>query len=356
MDSTMTYTLSIINLIFVFLIIVLFFLAVYAVDKSTTKQEQPGGAIQRDSKNNEPQQKAVFDIDNLTRSITELEKLLKIIVETTQRHESILSGAQSKGALGEQLMEERLANLPHEWYDRNVSFPGGTAEFALRVPNGRWIPIDSQWTATDLLVKIGQATDHSKRNSFRIQTHQAVSIRARNAMRYLNEESTLGFCIVAVPDPVFDLCVDMQANLTSYNIVLISYSLLIPYILLIVNQFLKTTQSAQTLQTSHIISRSASQIELIQKYINKEVVPPLEIISRQQTQHGRRNQGLENVYTSLNQIQKEINILKSMINPVPNLDILSIPQTLQRSLNHVLDGLLENASKQNGRNTYRVNK
>lgn len=201
-----------------------------------------------------------------------------------------------------------------------------------------------------MLFKLRQATNQAQRNSLRLDAHQAVNIRAREARKYLDKDSTLGFSIVAVPDPVFDLCVDMQAELASYNIVLVSHSLLVPYILLIVNQFLKTIQSAETLQDSQIFWRSAAEIELIQKYITKDVVPPLELVSRQQTQHGRRNQRLEHVYASLNQIQTELNVLKNMINPVPNSDILTIPQTLQRGLSHVRDGLLEGASKQNGHN------
>lgn len=286
-------------------------------------------------------------INLITKSIGKLEQILRPIVDITQKHENILSGSQSKGALGEQFVEERLADLPHEWYDRKVSFSGGTVEFALRTPNKRWIPIDSQWTATDLLVKLDQDNSQSQRDILRTAAHQAVNIRAREALKYLDKERTLGFCIVAVPDSIFNLCVDIQANLASYSIVLVSYSLLVPYILLIVNQYLKTVQSTDTLQVSQILSRSAAEIELIQKYITKEVVSPLEIVSRQQSQHFMQGQRLEDMRQSLIQIQSQLNTIKSMNNPLPNSTITSIPPTLQRQLSHVRDGLLEGLAKQN---------
>lgn len=286
-------------------------------------------------------------VDLITRKLISLEQLIRPVIGITQKHENILSGSQSKGTLGEQFVAERLADLPHEWYDRKVTFAGGTVEFALRTPNKRWIPIDSQWTATDLLDKIEQVKSQSQRDTLRTAVHQAVNIRAREAMKYLDKERSLGFCIVAVPDSVFNLCVEMQANLASYSIVLVSYSLLVPYILLIVNQHLKTIQSTDTLHVSQILSRSVAEIELIQKYITKEVAPPLEIASRQQSQQFIQKQKIEDIYKSLDQIQSQLNIIKSASNPVPNSAITSIPPTLQRQLSHVQDGLLEGTASQN---------
>jgi len=337
MNHDTALTLSIINLIIASLFLFILLAIAASVDTPRIKNED----LTIESK-------LEFQINQIAKNITGLEQLLKSIVGLTQKHESILSGAQSKGTLGEQHIEDRLTDLPHEWYDRNVPFPGGTVEFALRTPDKRWIPIDSQWTATELLFKLEKANSQSQRNLLRAEAHQAVSVRAKNALRFLDKENTLGFCIVAVPDPIFNLCVDIQAELASYSIVLVSYSLLVPYILLIVNQYLKTTRSTESLEYSQLLSRSAAEIELIQKYITTDVVLPLEIVGRQQTQHIRQNQGLEQVYANLNQIQSQLNALKSMINPVPNSDIASIPPTLQHRLNHVRNGLLEGVAKHNG--------
>ncbi len=339
MDYNMPLILALTYLLIIFLILVILVEFTYRANES--KSDAKREVILRDNT------KLESKIDLIVKNFISLEQLIRPVVDITQKHENILSGRQSKGALGEQFVEERLADLPHEWYDRKVSFSGGTVEFALRTPNKRWIPIDSQWTATDLLVKLGQVNSQSQRDTLRTAAHQAVNIRAREALKYLDKERTLGFCIVAVPDSVFSLCVDIQANLASYSIVLVSYSLLVPYILLIVNQYLKTVQSTDTLQVSQILSRSAAEIELIQKYITKEVVSPLEIVSRQQSQHFIQRQGLEDIYKNLNQIQSQLNTIKNMNNPVPNSTITSISPTLQRQLSHVRDGLLEGAAKQN---------
>jgi len=318
MSYDMKLVLIITFLLIVFLILVILIISAPQTDKNKPKTQKEISFSEADISSK---------INLIARDIEKLEKILKPVMDIIQKHENILSGSQSKGSLGEKFVEEKLADLPHEWYDRKVQLSGGIVEFALKTPNKRWIPIDSQWTATDLLVKLEQSGNQAKKESLRSAAHQAVSIRAKEALKYLDKEKTLGFSIVAVPDSVFNLCVDIQAELASYSIVLVSYSLLVPYILLMVNQYLKTIHSTDVLQSSEILRRATAEIELIQKYIAKEVAPPLEIISMQQSQHFIQKHGLEN--------------LKNMNNPVPNSAITSIPATLQHKLNHVREGLLE---------------
>jgi DNA anti-recombination protein RmuC len=350
MDHNMALILSILNLIVVLLILLLLLLAASAVEESRTKHKSShDGPDGRTSSNKFQQQEEKAAIEKLAEGIARLEQQLRPMLDLTIKHERRLSGIQSKGALGEQIVGEKLGDLPHDWYDRKVPFPNGAkADFALRTPDKRWIPIDSQWTATELLDRIEQAKDQIERNSFRLQIHQEVRNHAKAAQKYLDRDSTLGFCIVAVPSSVFELCIDMQAELVSDGIVLISYSLLVPYILLIFDLFLKNAQSTQTLEISYILGRSASQIELIQKYINMKVRPPLDSVKLQQTNYGLHSQRLHDLHSRLSEIQGELDSVRNMVNPLSNADIGSIPNILHTSLTKVRDDLLEGLSRQNG--------
>jgi hypothetical protein len=134
----------------------------------------------------------------------------------------------------------------------------------------------------------------------------------------------------------------------------------VPYILLIVNLFLKNAQSTQVLQVSHILSRSTAQIELIQRYIDTQVKTPLDTVRLQQSQYGRHNQQLQQVYQRLNQIQSALttlqNSLPNGINPLPNADIASIPRTLNLYLSQLQEGLLESDKGQTASNLDNLNK
>lgn len=339
MDSIMVYILSIINLIVVLLFIISMLVIANYSEKPKVKQEQ------------------LRDEKELIEGITRLEEKLQAVVNLTIKHERKLTGIQAKGALGEQIVAEKLFDLPHSWYARDVSFPNGAkVEFALRTPDKRWIPIDSQFTATELAEKLEQTIDQSQRNSFKIQIRQEVRRYVRSAEKYLDTDSTLGFCIVAVPTSVFEVCLEMQAELVSQNIVLISYNLLIPYILLLVDLFLKNSYSTDVLEVSHILNRSASQIELIQKYINSKVRPPLDTVKLQQSQYGLHSQRLHEIYTKLNEVQTELDTVRNMVNPIPNEDISSITQILQSALTMVKKDLLGVIARQNGHQQNNINK
>jgi DNA anti-recombination protein RmuC len=349
MDHKMILTLSIINLIAVLLLLFFLFVAAWRADKSRAEYEKLRGGTEFGTLGDKFQQVEKSDFEKLAGGIARLEQQLKPMLDLTIKHERKLTGIQAKGALGEQIVAEKLFDLPHNWYARDVPFPNGAkVEFALRTPDKRWIPIDSQFTSTELAEKIEQTTDQSHRNSLKVQIRQEVRSYVGSAEKYVDSGSTLGFCIVAVPTSVFEVCLEMQAELISRNIVLISYNLLIPYILLIVDLFLKNTHSTEVLEIAHILNRSTSQIELIQKYINSKVRPPLDMVKLQQSQYGLHSQRLHEIYSKLNEIQSELDGARNMVNPIPNEDLGSIAKILQSSLTKVKDDLLEVIARQNG--------
>jgi DNA recombination protein RmuC len=243
-----------------------------------------------------------------------------------------------------------LAQLPQDWVARNVRFPDDKiVEFALRAPNGRLIPIDSKWTATELLDQLGQTTDEAQQDILIRRVRSEVFSHAREVLKYLDNHRTMGFCIAAVPDPVFQLCSSIQPRLVVANIVLISYSLLVPYILLIVKIFWSSAQSVQALQISHILSRSLIQIEQLQQLIDTDVRSPLNTVKEQ---HDLHNEQLQAVLTQLSQIQSDLNALQTSLpkgmDPLTNTKIASIPGTLKHHLAQLRDGLFEGAIDQNG--------
>jgi len=303
----------------------------------------------------EQQQGLKVEVDKELASIAGLEQSLNSIMTVAQRLDRVISGAQSKGALGEQIIGQQLALLPPEWIARNEKFADGKiVEFCLRAPNGQLVPIDSKWTATELLDQLGQTTDKAQRDVLIRRVKSEVYNRAKEVLKYLDKHRTMGFCIAAVPDPVFEYCLDVQPRLVAANIVLISYSLLVPYLLLIVKLFWSSAQSAQALQISHVLNRSILQIGQIQQDIDTQVRGPLDVVKLQQSQYLSHNQQLQAAYTKLNQIQNELNAMQNLIpngvSALPHAKIASIPDTLQHRLTQVREDLFEGIAKHNGHN------
>ena len=65
--------------------------------------------------------------------------------------------------------------------------------------------------------------------------------KAREVRRYLDPNVTVDFGIAAVPDAVFDLCSSVQCEALQMNVVLVGYSMFVPYLLLVFQMALKTS-------------------------------------------------------------------------------------------------------------------
>lgn len=298
------------------------------------------------------QQTLKADIDKVLVNITGLEQSVKDIGASTQNLDRVITGAQSKGALGEQIIERNLSQLPNDWIRRNVPFRNDTrVEFCVCSPDGRLIPIDSKWAGTRLLDQIGQTSDKAERGKLETALKNEVWKRGLEVTKYLDDDRTIGFVIATVPDAVFDICLELQPYLVKRNIVLISYSLLVPYILILVKLFLSNAQGIQAMQISHILSSSIIEIEQIQEFIDTKLRRPLDTFKLQQTESHSQSERLEEVYQKLRRIQNDLEVMRISSpvgnNSLSNSEISSIPDELKHRVSELRNNLIESKSKQN---------
>src|SRR5258705_9544571 len=68
-----------------------------------------------------------------------------------RRLESVIAGSSTRGAAGENILEEALRHLPPEMLQRNMWVGGKVVELALRLPGGKLLPIDSKWVSSEAL-------------------------------------------------------------------------------------------------------------------------------------------------------------------------------------------------------------
>ena len=161
-----------------------------------------------------------------------------------RRLEHVIAGAQSKGAAGEHLVEQILASLPPEWIERDYTIGGGRVEFALRLPNQLIVPIDSKWPSTAVLQELHDETDPARLGKLRAQVERMVLDKAREVTTYLEPGTTAGFAIAAVPDGVFSVCHRAPAEALKDRVAIVSYSLLVPYLLIVIQSALKASATA----------------------------------------------------------------------------------------------------------------
>lgn len=165
-------------------------------------------------------------------------QLLATLSETVKRMETEVDRLTSVllrrgGRVGEHLVAEILSVFPADWVERNLKLGGGEVEFALRMPGNRFVPIDSKFLAQELLQELDRNSENEeRRRQIAKQIEQQVQLRAKEMAKYLSDERTLGFGVMAVPDPVYSECRDaVRVVSENHRIVVVSYSLLVPFTL-----------------------------------------------------------------------------------------------------------------------------
>jgi len=184
--------------------------------------------------------------------------------DSIRRLEAVIAGTQSRGAAGENILDLVLAQLPAEWQVRNFQIGNKTVEFGLRLPNNLILPIDSKWTSAGLLEQMADTHDPDEQQRLKAQIEKAVLAKAREVRKYIDPSATVSFGIAAVPDAVYDLCTAVRVEVMEMGVVLLSYSLFIPYLLLVYQTTLNTSHDLDLQQISAYIQRTQDSLTALQ--------------------------------------------------------------------------------------------
>ena len=151
--------------------------------------------------------------------------------ELLERLELVIAGSFHRGAAGENLLSEVLAILPPGMLERDVRVNGGVVEFAIRLPGGKFVPIDSKWPAAGLLERLSNESDPGRRDAMVRELERQVSAKAEEVAKYLDPDRTLLIGVAALPDAVYQLCRTTHAQAFRRGVILVPYSMAVPYVL-----------------------------------------------------------------------------------------------------------------------------
>ncbi len=184
--------------------------------------------------------------------------------ESVRRLEMVIAGTQSKGAAGENILDAVFAQLPPDWQVRDFRVGNKVVEFALRLPNNLILPIDSKWPATALLEQFVASDDVAEQQRLKEQIEATVLAKAKEVKKYLDPALTVNFGIAAVPDAIYGLCSGIQCACFESNVVLVAYSMFVPYLLLVFQTVLRTSQNLDMDKLDGYLHSAQASIEAAQ--------------------------------------------------------------------------------------------
>ncbi|MBM3925959.1 MAG: DNA recombination protein RmuC [SAR202 cluster bacterium] len=209
--------------------------------------------------------KAKTDLTELQANARARQQQEQQTAESIRRLESIIAGTQSKGSAGENILDAVFAKLPPEWQVRDYRVGNKAVEFGLRLPNGHILPVDSKWPATNLIEQFVASQDMAERQKLKSDIQRAVIAKAREVKKYVDPNLTVSFGVAAIPDAAYDLCAEIQVDSLKMNVAIISYSMFLPYLLLVFHTILKTSQSVDLQKMESYLQCSQQSLEAVRE-------------------------------------------------------------------------------------------
>jgi DNA recombination protein RmuC len=152
--------------------------------------------------------------------------------QSLRRLEAVIAGSSTRGAAGENILEESFRHLPPDMLQRNLWVNGKVCEFGFRLPGGKVLAVDSKWTSGAGLEELAlPETPPTRRSQLAAAIEKEVERRVREVSQYIQPDTTAPFAVAAVPDGAFALCRGAFSEAHRRHVVIVGFSLAVPYLL-----------------------------------------------------------------------------------------------------------------------------
>ena len=187
---------------------------------------------------------------------------MEAAADSIKRLEAVVAGSPTRGAAGENILARALAQLPPDLIEVNVAFGNKVVEYALRLPGGRYLPIDSKWTSVGVLERLDAVDDPVERRRLVDQLARDVRLRVRDMAKYLDPERTFSMGLLAVPDAVYAVSPEAQGEAYREGVLVVPYSLALPYVLAL---YRLVVRFGATVDTDQLAARVRGLAECLRK-------------------------------------------------------------------------------------------
>lgn len=238
-----------------------------------------------------------------------------------KRLEAVIAGTQSKGVAGENILELMFSKLPTEWQMRNFTVGNKTVEFGIRLPNNRILPIDSKWAATHLLEQFINCQDLTEQLTLKGKIEKAVLDKAKEVQKYIDPNLTVNFGVAVIPDAIYELCCGIHCDAFKSKVVLVSYSMFIPYLLLVIESAHKDSQSIDEAKLRDYLRTAQGSIESLQREMEQRFSRAITMLENSRTE----------IRGQLSKMSSGITGLKIGIDSSIQAEAVPIPSLLETS-------------------------
>ena len=241
-----------------------------AVAVAELRQRMESGGLTQESRASEIRERLAQTqsvVERLGSALVARQSIEDEARSSLKRLESVIAGSSTRGAAGENILEEVLKHLPPEMLQRNVWVGGKVVELALQLPGGKLLPIDSKWVSSGALEQLAEpGLDAQRRAQLSSQVEREVERRVREVSQYIDPASTSTFALAVIPDAAYEVCRGAIVAAHRRHVMVVGYAMALPYLLTLYQlhlQFARTVDM-EKLQSALIdVERHLDTLEAI---------------------------------------------------------------------------------------------
>ncbi len=203
----------------------------------------------------------------------------KEIFEAIKRLDQIVSGTTSKGSCGEEILREAFKKLPPEMIETNFRVKGKVVEFALLLPNGKRLPIDSKWPASRLILELEKEENIEKKKKIIEEIEKEVIKKIKEVKQYIDPDFTWPQAIAALPDSVYNVCYNVHSFARKENVILMPYSWVLPLLLYMYRLHLQYAVSIDFENLKNYLMLISKNLEEMESILENKIYKGSQMIS-----------------------------------------------------------------------------
>lgn len=251
------------------------------------------------------------DVNDTRRVLTELKarfedqsKREDEIHAVTRKIERVVVGARTRGESGENILAQAFAQFPAEMIDRNFRVAGGkVVEYAIILPNGKRLPVDSKWSGVEAIERMEQETDPEKIKKIEAELEKEVRKKSKEVAGYIDPSVTTNIAIAAVPDSIYGVCGKVHIEAYRKGVLLMAYSMVVPYVLALYHMYLQFARSIDFENIEAYVTKIERSLDEVDKILENRVA--------------RAGTMVANAYTECKQVMGSIRAATAFLRELP---------------------------------------
>lgn len=210
-------------------------------------------------------------LDALKTDLEARKQREKELYDATRRIEAVIAGSKSRGQAGEDILSEAFKQFPPSIIETNFRVKGKVVEYALKLSDGKRVPIDAKWTSPELTANLATADDPAVRDEIARKIEEAVLNKVKEVNKYLDPAVTVSWGIAAIPDSVYAVCRRVHLEAFKQNVIVMPFSLTVIYLLTLYHLHLQYFRSADIEKLEGYLKQIEKGIDKIDKELENKI-------------------------------------------------------------------------------------